>query len=321
MRRLSMGRAIGSLLALIISAAASAALAAGAHGVAMRPSGGGGHAVAGGGHAVATRTAAPRATANGTARYGYGYGYGHGYYGGYYGGYYPGWYWGCNWGWPYYSGWYGGFYYGPYYGAYAPYGGWYGPTYVMSDTGPPSGPATVETDVSPGKAHVVLDGEEMGIAKDYDGRWDELHIEPGRHTIAFRKDGYRGLAVTFDAEPGAKYRFDQTLSPGEGEDHVERTRKSAEHYDDGAAPAAATSPAARGRLRVHASPGDASVYLDGEYLGLAGELGRLHGAIPVATGEHRLEFVRPGYASESRSVVVEGDAPATVEVELARQPG
>src|SRR5262245_41915201 len=167
-------------------------------------------------------TVPPRQTANGTARYGYGYygSYGYPYYP-----YYP--YYGY--GYPYW-GWYGDWWYGGY-GGYG-YGWAYfgvsigakcGPTYGAGSYQPtPTGTGIVETHVSPSKAEGILDGTPTGNAKDFNGTWDELRIEPGHHTITFRKDGYRSLTVEFDASPGGHYVFDQQLAKGEGEDRIQR---------------------------------------------------------------------------------------------------
>jgi len=72
-----------------------------------------------------------------------------------------------------------------------------------------------------------------------------------------------------------------------------------------------------GRLRVHVEPADAAVYLDGEYMGVAGELARIHGALPVAVGSHRLEAARPGFASAVRTFDVSTVGVAQVELTLA----
>ena len=332
----------GAIFALLAAGLATSIEARSGHS-APRYGGGGHHAAAPGYRgAPAPRAAAPRATApratapgyraargtvaaggypahgtaHGVARYGYGYGNGYGYgYG------YP--YWGVGWGW-YGDWWWGWPYYG--YGAYWPYYG-YGPypdTYVVAvESPPPSGPAIVETGVTPSKAEVVLDGDTVGFASDYNGRWDKLSVAPGLHTIAFQEKGYRTLVITFEAGPGATYAFNDALVPGDGEDQRELSQ----------APAAApmppqipspyvspnSSPVALGRLRVHAEPPDAAVYLDGEYLGLGAELGRIHGALAVATGAHRLEAVRPGYVSASLAIEV-GDADvANVEITLTPQ--
>jgi len=255
---------------------------------------------------------APHGTANGIARYGYGYGYGGAYYG------YP--YWGAGYAW-WGAGWYGDWWWPGYgYAAYGPwYGPWYGPyydTYVVPVEAPePSGPAIVETGVTPQKASVVLDGDAVGFASDYNGRWDKLSVAPGPHTIAFQMKGYRTLVIAFEASPHATYAFNDALVPGEGEDRRTLAAAAAPPPDRQQPP---PSSLAIGRLRVQAEPADAAVYLDGEYLGLGAELGRIHAALAVPAGAHRLEAVRPGYVSASRAVEV-GETDV-VSVVLTLQP-
>jgi hypothetical protein len=187
----------------------------------------------------------------------------------------------------------------------------YGSTYVASVDGDlgPTGPAIVETSVSPSKAEVVLDGEDVGFASDYNGRWDRLTVTPGRHTISFSANGYRTLVVEFEAHPGGAIVFRDELSRGEGEERRPL-----------APAAAAPSAPAMGRLRVRVEPADAAVYLDGAYLGVAGEIARMHGPLPVAVGSHHVEAMRPGYAPGSRTVDVAEAAAATVELTLSAAP-
>jgi len=179
---------------------------------------------------------------------------------------------------------------------------------------PPSGPAIVETRVSPSKAEVILDGESVGFASDYNGQWDRLSLKPGRHTIAFREKGYRELVIELDARPGATYTFNDNLAAGEGEDR--RTLSTAVTPAPAEAPVPMAAPPAMGRLRVHVAPPDAAVYLDGEYLGLGAELARIHGALAVATGSHRLEVARPGFVSTKRNIDVGETELATVELTM-----
>ena len=253
----------------------------------------------------------PRGTANGVAHYGYGYGYGYGYDYGYGYGYgYGGPWWGAGWYGGYWGAdWYGGYWGWPGYG-YAAYGPWYAP----DEAQPPRGPAIVETGVSPSKAEVVLDGDMVGFASDYSGRWDKLSVVPGPHTIVFQEKGYRTLVITFEARPGATYAFNDVLVKGEGEDR--RTLPAAVTAASPEFREPISPPAATGRLRVRAEPGDSAVYLDGEYLGLGAELGRIHAALAVATGTHRLEAVRPGYVSVVRTIEVAETDLATIELTL-----
>jgi hypothetical protein len=265
-------------------------------------------------HGTATRApVGGRQTANGIARYGYGGGYG-GYYGGgypYYG--YPYYGYPCyGWGWPYWGGYYGWGW--PYFGVSV---GYYGGGYGGGDEGggyAASGPAIVETDVSPGKAEVILDGSSAGVAKDYNGTWDDLRIEPGRHTITFRKDGYRSLTIAFDAAPGGHYKFDQDLAKGEGEEKIDRTSGPESPQPR------PQSASARGLLRIRIAPEDAVVYLDGAYLGTGFELAGMHGALSVGAGEHTVEITRPGYKPESRKVIVDSEGQALLDVNLEHAP-
>ncbi len=65
------------------------------------------------------------------------------------------------------------------------------------------------------------------------------------------------------------------------------------------------------RLKLSVAPADAAVYLDGHFLGVAGEIGRPSGIL-IDPGEHRLEIIRPGYNSH----ILRFDADPGGEVEL-----
>jgi hypothetical protein len=229
--------------------------------------------------------------------------------------------------WPYSYWWYG-----------APYGAYGYPGY-----GYPGavgvGPAAIDTDISPDEAIVRLDGEEVGTVDDYDGTWDELAVEPGKHTLEFEAPGRQTLRVAIDAKPGLHYRIAYKLKKGDGVDPASE-RMSAQSLpeppmpppgtmarpgdDDGYERGPRPGPSAGlkgGFLKIDVAPGDAAVYLDGEFLARADELAGLHGAVPVAEGEHRVEVVRPGYATQEMTVQVERGRSAEVKVDLQQTGG
>lgn len=174
-------------------------------------------------------------------------------------------------------------------------------------------PATVVTGIVPSDAEVFLDGESVGFASDYDGRWDELSVPGGKHGIGFRHEGYRSLVLDLDVLPGETYVLNDRLASGAGDDH--RSPTAAAPRPEGGNEQASRIQAT-GRLRLHVEPDDAAVYLDGAYLGLAVELSSLHAALAVATGAHRLEAVRPGYASVVRTIEVEETGVSATELTL-----
>jgi hypothetical protein len=185
----------------------------------------------------------------------------------------------------------------------------------------------VETDVRPGRAAVRLDAQEVGQARDFNGTWDRLWVKPGDHVLEFSRPGYMTLRVSVAVPRGGYVRIDETLQKGEGLDP--RSASGAEPESDAPAQLPAPVPSLsepegglrRALLRLDVEPLDAAVYLDGEFLARADEISRLHGALPVATGVHRIEIVRPGYRSRVVDVDVAGDEPVRLAVVLERESG
>ena len=320
-----------TVVLLFLAAGGLAALAGSAK--RSRPSGSG----SGGSSKASAATAGPSrpgsssgggtTSVSGRASYGYGGGgYHHGGYsyypGGWYGGY-GGYGWYGGFGWPYGYGWYG-----PYgYGWHRPYAG---PAYRMVTVAVSpdrNAPAVLETDVYPKKAHVLLNGDDLGKVKYFNGNWDRLPLPAGQHKLVFIAKGYRTLRVELEAEAGRFYRLDYRMQKGEGEDpRSMRLPRSAPSAAVGEKTAPMETVAAdrgglsRGLLRLRVTPADAAVYLDGEFLGKGEELARLHGALPVAAGVHRLEIVRPGFVSRTVEVdVPDGGDPVRIELDLDRE--
>jgi hypothetical protein len=185
----------------------------------------------------------------------------------------------------------------------------------------PNAPGAIETDVSPKKAVIQVDGEYVGQARDYNGRWNLLWLDAGEHVLEFRKNGYMTLRRYIDVQAGRHARIAERMEKGEGLDP-----RSTEPPEIAAAPPPQSlSPRdppqgslRRGSLRLEIGPSDAAVYLDGDFLARASELSRLHGAIPVARGQHTIEVVRPGFTSRTVDVDVEGEMPIRVEIDLQR---
>jgi len=250
--------------------------------------------------------------ARGHASYGYAR---RGHHGGYYGGYYG------RYGYPY-------GYYGSWFGPY--WGYWYSPPgpYSLVARIPQNSPGVIETDVRPKKAEIWIDGTLLGQARDYNGKWDRLWIAPGKHEVELRKEGYQTLRMFVDLPAAGYVKITETLQEGEGLDPRSMERPpppqvAVERSPPPAPRAAAGEPSAlrRGLMKFAILPSDAAVYLDGEFLAHGDELARLHGAIPVAGGVHRIEVVRPGFDAVPREVeVAEGD-PVRVEIELQREEG
>ena len=266
----------------------------------------------------------------------------HPWHGGYGWGWGPGWGWGAGWGWGGY-GWAWGFgigpaWGGPYWGApvaYAP-----GPGVAV-----PSDLTTVETKVTPEHARVVLNGELIGLADDFDGYPGYLYLKPGHYTLEFTLKGYRSEKLEIDAQPGRHFPIELKLERVPGE-------KPAPWYDrpeglpvgrvfgpkgGGQPPAAAPGPDAslrpelRGQPReaqpgpravpgaaldLRVTPPTAAVYIDGRLVGTGEELARLERGLAIAPGKHRIEVLAPGRAPKGVDVDVPDGQRQQVVVDL-----
>ena len=84
-----------------------------------------------------------------------------------------------------------------------------------------------------------------------------------------------------------------------------------------APPAAEAVRPKQGRLHFLVSPGDAVVYLDDKFLGIAQEIDSLERGIPLAPGKHTVTVSRPGYQDKKIDVSVSPGETREVEITLA----
>jgi len=74
--------------------------------------------------------------------------------------------------------------------------------------------------------------------------------------------------------------------------------------------------AGNGYLRLSVEPDDASVYLDGRFVGTGSDLSMLRGGLSVTPGHHQLSVVRPGRKAEEKDFDVKAGEDVKVSVEL-----
>ena len=71
-----------------------------------------------------------------------------------------------------------------------------------------------------------------------------------------------------------------------------------------------------GRLRLEIEPSDASVYLDGRFVGTGIDLQRSRNGLRLEPGEHRIAVVRPGHQAEEQEFTVAAGQELELEFEL-----
>jgi hypothetical protein len=91
-----------------------------------------------------------------------------------------------------------------------PYGGY--------DQAPPRNAAPVVIHISPRKASVIVDGTNVGQARDFDSRAYPLWLKVGTHNLELSYKGHQTLRVKFEVKRGRAYRVHYELRDGEGVD-------------------------------------------------------------------------------------------------------
>jgi hypothetical protein len=269
----------------------------------------------------------PRAGTGTGYRYGYYGHHGYGHHGHYGYPYYP--YYGY--GYPYYGYPYFGFglsfaWGSPYYGYGYPDGYGYAaaPAAYYGDRYNGGGAASMRVQVDPEQTKVYVDGYYAGVVDDYDGIFQRLNMSPGRHEIMLKLDGYRTYRVRVYASPDQTIDLQHEMQRGGGEEQgadlgdpsVEYARDDRERGRDRELTYDAPREASRetATLRLDVVPPDATVYVDGEFHGVARELRSLR----LPAGRHEVEVVRPGYLTQSRVVDLRAGEDTDLGIDLPR---
>jgi hypothetical protein len=143
----------------------------------------------------------------------------HGSHGGYRGGYHGG-YRGGYGGYHGYHRYHSGYFYRPYYYPYFGFGyGWgypyygYGVAYPYY-SGYYYGYGEVKLEVKPKDAQVFLDGDYVGTVDEFNSWYQKMNVEPGKHRIVIREQGYQPYTMDLRVLPGQSYKIKEQMQPG-----------------------------------------------------------------------------------------------------------
>jgi hypothetical protein len=141
---------------------------------------------------------------------------------------------------------------------------------------------------------VWVDGGYVGYLKELKGNKKVLLL-PGEHEIIVRQSGYDDFVQKIVVEPGQVQlvRVTMHLMPR------------------------AQTPAITATLKVTVHPARAAVFLDGHYVGHAGELGGKTHSLLISPGKHRIKVELPGYRTFETEVNLLAGQKSEVKTELA----
>lgn len=142
---------------------------------------------------------------------------------------------------------------------------------------------------------VWVDGEYLGYVKELKGDKKVLLL-PGKHQITVRQSGYGDFVRDIVVEPGQTQIVSVKLSllPG------------------------AVTPKVTSQLKLTIEPARAAVFLDGNYVGHAGELGGSVHSLLVSPGNHHIKVELAGYRTFETDVNLLAGQKSEVKTELVK---
>jgi len=142
---------------------------------------------------------------------------------------------------------------------------------------------------------VWIDGTYIGYVKELKGKKKVLLL-PGKHQIVVKQSGYSDFTRDIVVEPHGVVSIDVSMKllPG------------------------ATTPDVTSELKINVQPKRAAVFLDGNYVGHASELGGKFHSVLVSPGKHTIKVELPGYRTFETVVEVLQGQKSEVKTELVK---
>src|SRR5277367_559732 len=142
---------------------------------------------------------------------------------------------------------------------------------------------------------VWVDGGYVGFLKELKGDKKVLLL-PGEHEISVRQSGYDDFTQKIVVEPGQVQTVQVVMHLAAG----------------------ASAPEVTATLKLTIQPGRAAVFLDGKYIGHAGELGGAVHSLKISPGKHKIKVELPGYRTFETEVNLLQGQKSEVKTELVK---
>jgi len=142
---------------------------------------------------------------------------------------------------------------------------------------------------------VWIDGGYVGFLKELKGDKKVLLL-PGEHQVEVRQSGYDKFVQKIVVEPGEVQTLQVVMHMSAG----------------------AHAPNVTATLKVTVQPGRAAVFLDGQYIGHASELGGAVHSLSISPGNHRIKVELPGYRTFETEVNLLQGQKSEVKTELVK---
>ena len=142
---------------------------------------------------------------------------------------------------------------------------------------------------------VWIDGNYVGYLKELNGS-KKIMLLPGEHQVTVRQSGYVDFVQKVVVEPGEKRHVIVSL-------HL--------------APSA-TVPEITAALKLKIKPERAAVFLDGKFVGHAGDFGGAFKSMKISPGKHRVRVELPAYQTFETEVNLLANQESEIKTELVK---
>jgi hypothetical protein len=143
---------------------------------------------------------------------------------------------------------------------------------------------------------VWVDGQYLGYLKELKGS-KKILLLPGPHEVTVREDGYHEFTQKIDVRPGEK----QTISVKLEKDTQFKL------------------PTVFSDIKLSVTPDRAAVFVDGQFVGHAGELGGIGKSLQVAPGHRKITVSLPGYQSFTTEVDLAPNQKFQIKTDLLKE--
>jgi hypothetical protein len=143
---------------------------------------------------------------------------------------------------------------------------------------------------------VWVDGQYLGYLKELKGS-KKILLLPGPHEVTVRQDGYHEFTQKLDVRPGEK----QTISVKLEKDTQFKL------------------PTVFSDIKLSVTPDRAAVFVDGQFVGHAGELGGIGRSLQVAPGHRKITLSLPGYQSFTTEVDLAPNQKFQIKTDLLKE--
>jgi PEGA domain len=143
---------------------------------------------------------------------------------------------------------------------------------------------------------VWIDGQYLGYLQELKGS-KKILLLPGEHEVAVRQNGYLDFRRDVMVHPGEKHVVTVKM--------IKDTRF--------------VMPAVTAEIKMSVNPDRAAVFLDGQFVGHAAELGGVGKSLIVAPGHRKIAITLPGYETFNTEVDLAANQKIEIKTNLLKQ--